>query len=189
MSEKKKKRILAIYLYYTIPGICSRKRISVEANPIPSEISTRETTEGGEEGTRIFREVVRERKGEEGRLNITVNRDRCNSDAGAGVTRKHLSRWRDTRRGEARMPSSVKGGEGWREGGGIVDQLEETGDFFGTGRTKLARGCCSRLNPSLTDRLELTFLNDAPPKRGVLLRATMDPAIEEFLLSKDISSL
>lgn len=77
--------------------------------------------------------------------------------------------------------SSVKGGEGWREGGGIVDQLEETGDFFGTGRTKLARGCCSRLNPSLTDRLELTFLNDAPPKRGVLLRATMDPAIEEFL--------
>lgn len=66
-----------------------------------------------------------------------------------------------------------------------MDQLEETGDFFGTGRTKLARGC-SRLNPSLTDRLELTFLNDAPPKRGVLSRATMDPA-KEFLLSKDIS--
>lgn len=66
-----------------------------------------------------------------------------------------------------------------------MDQLEETGDFFGTGRTKLARGC-SRLNPSLTDRLELTFLNDAPPKRGVLSRATMDP-VKEFLLSKDIS--
>lgn len=66
-----------------------------------------------------------------------------------------------------------------------MDQLEETGDFFGTGRTKLARGC-SRLNPSLTDRLELTFLNDAPPKRGILSRATMDPA-KEFLLSKDIS--
>lgn len=66
-----------------------------------------------------------------------------------------------------------------------MDQLEETGDFFGTGRTKLARGC-SRLNPSLTDRLELTFLNDASPKRGVLSRATMDPA-KEFLLSKDIS--
>lgn len=47
---------------------------------------------GGRRRTRIFREVVGERKGEEGRLNITVNRDRCNSDAGAGVTRKHLSR-------------------------------------------------------------------------------------------------
>lgn len=29
------------------------------------------------------------------RLNITVNRAHSNSDAGAGATRKHLSRWRD----------------------------------------------------------------------------------------------
>lgn len=76
-------------------------RETAKENPIPSpppsitdatKFQQERQRVGRGRWTRIFREVVRERKGEEGRLNITVNRDRCNSDAGAGVTRKHLSR-------------------------------------------------------------------------------------------------
>lgn len=108
-----------------------------------------------------------ERRGEEKRgrivtrlrrLNITVNRARSNSAAGAGATRKHLSRWRDW--GGARpgpFPVGRKGGRKTRWGG----STRRNGGFLslrGTERTKLSQnGSLRRLNPFrlIPDRREL----------------------------------
>lgn len=100
------------------------------------------------------------------RLNITVNRARSNSDAGAGATRKHLSRWRDWGCKTRPIPRREKGRKedrvGWinsKKRGISLAPLSLTLSLRGTERTKLSQdGSPRRLNPFrlIPDRRELT---------------------------------
>jgi len=88
------------------------------------------------------------------RLNITVNRARRNSDAGAGAGAETSIKMARDREGGGRIevrgdtgPCRKEGCEG-RQGG--VDQLEETGDFRATERAKLSRGAALSLHIVLT---------------------------------------